>query len=79
MLKTYFPQLTPAYLKRIMLASAKPCHTQVLKPGTRELVDFATLSRTGGVINLYEAMRLASALPAAPATAKRHATARQRL
>lgn len=62
-LKTYFPQLTPADLKRIILASAAPWHTQVLKPGTKELVDFATLSRTGGVVNLYEAVRLASALP----------------
>ncbi|MGI4866056.1 MAG: S8 family serine peptidase [Janthinobacterium lividum] len=78
-LKTYFPHLTPADLKRIILASARPCHTQVLKPGTKALVDFATLSRTGGVVNLYEAVRLASALPAAPATAKHHATVQRRL
>jgi len=63
-LKTYFPQLTPAELKRIILASAVPYHTQVLLPGTKQHVDFATLSRTGGVVNLYEAVRLASAAPA---------------
>ncbi len=78
-LKTYFPQLTPADLKRIIMASAKPCHTQVLKPGTKELVDFATLSRAGGVVNLYEAVRLASALPAAPAAVKRHVAARRQM
>ena len=64
-LKTYFPRLTPADLKRIIMASAVPCHTQVLRPGGEQLVDFATLSRAGGVVNLYEAVRLASAEPAA--------------
>ena len=67
-LKAYFPQLTPADLKRIIMASAVPCHTQVLRPGSKQLVDFATLSRAGGVVNLYEAVRLASAEPAATAT-----------
>jgi subtilisin family serine protease len=63
-LKVNFPQLTPADLKRIILASAAPVHTPVRRPGSKELVDFATLSRTGGIVNLYEAVRLASALPA---------------
>jgi subtilisin family serine protease len=63
-LKVSFPQLTPADLKRIILASAAPVHTQVRRPGSQELVDFATLSRTGGIVNLCEAVRLASALPA---------------
>ena len=63
-LKTYFPQLTPADLKRIIMASAKPLHTQVLRPGSKQLVDFATLSRAGGVVNLYEAVRIASQVPA---------------
>jgi subtilisin family serine protease len=63
-LKVNFPQLTPADLKRIILASAAPVHTPVRRPGSQELVDFATLSRTGGIVNLCEAVRLASALPA---------------
>ena len=66
-LKTYFPQLTPAALKRLIVASATPVHTQVLRPGTQKLVDFATLSRAGGVVNLYQAVRLASAEATAPA------------
>jgi subtilisin family serine protease len=66
-LKTYFPQLTPADLKRLLLASAVPCHTQVRRPGSQQLVEFATLSRTGGVVNLYQAVRLASAEAAARA------------
>ncbi|UOQ70593.1 S8 family peptidase [Hymenobacter cellulosilyticus] len=60
-LKTYFPQLTPADLKRIILQSAVPCHTQVRQPGSKQLVDFATLSKTGAIVNLYEALKLARA------------------
>ncbi|RSK36176.1 S8 family peptidase [Hymenobacter metallilatus] len=58
-LKSYFPQLTAAQLKRIILASAQPVHTQVRQPGTNKLVDFSTLSRTGGIVNLYRAVLLA--------------------
>lgn len=60
-LKTYFPKLTPANLKRIIVQSAIPYHTRVLKPGTKQKVDFATLSKTGAIVNLYEAVRLAMA------------------
>lgn len=60
-LKTYFPNLGPADLKRIILQSAVVNHTPVLKPGTRQKVDFATLSRTGGIVNLHEAVKLAMA------------------
>ena len=70
-LKTYFPQLSPTDLKRIIMQSAAPCHTQVLKPGTEEMVDFATLSRTGGIVNLYEAVKLASATQAPKAQARK--------
>lgn len=62
-LKSYFPQLTPQDLKRIILQSATPLHTMVYKPGTRQLVDFASLSKTGGIVNLYEAVKLALAQP----------------
>lgn len=60
-LNTYFPDLKPADLKRIILQSAVVYHTQVLKPGTRQKVDFATLSKSGGIVNLYEAVKLAIA------------------
>ncbi|OON68929.1 peptidase S8 [Hymenobacter sp. CRA2] len=64
-LKSYFPQLTGADLKRILMQSAEPVHTKVLKPGeANKTVDFATLSSTGGVINLYRAVQLAQQGPA---------------
>ena len=58
-LKAYFPQLTAVQLKQIIMQSAVPYHTQVQQPGSKKVVDFATLSRTGGIANLYEAVKLA--------------------
>ena len=63
-LKSYFPQFTAAQLKQVMLQSAVPYHTKVLRPGTKKPVDFATLSRTGGIVNLYEAVKLAQQMTA---------------
>ena len=59
-LKSYFPSLTATDLKRIIRQSAQVHHTQVLLPGGEgKKVDFSTLSATGGVVDLYEAVRLA--------------------
>ena len=58
-LKSYFPKLTAADLKRIIMQSAQVHHTKVQMPGTKKNVDFSTLSVTGGVVNLYEAIKLA--------------------
>lgn len=58
-LKSYFPKLSPEDLKRIIRESATPLHTKVLKPGGKTTVDFAELSNTGGVVNLYKAVQMA--------------------
>jgi subtilisin family serine protease len=58
-LKAYYPTLTAAQLKQCILQSAVVNHTQVRKPGTKTMVDFATLSRTGGIANLYGAVQQA--------------------
>ena len=58
-LKSYFPKLTAADLKRIIMQSAQVHHTKVQVPGTTKQVDFSTLSVTGGVVDLYEAVKLA--------------------
>ncbi|MGI4820236.1 MAG: S8 family peptidase [Janthinobacterium lividum] len=63
-LKAYFPQLTAVQLKQIILQSAVPYHTQVARPGSDKLVDFTTLSTTGGIANLYAAVQLAQQLTA---------------
>jgi len=60
-LKSYFPSLTAVDLKRIIRQSAQVHHTLVLVPGEDgKKADFSTLSATGGVVDLYEAVRLAS-------------------
>ncbi|TGE16786.1 S8 family peptidase [Hymenobacter elongatus] len=59
-LKAYFPQLTATELKRIIMQSAAPVHTKVAQPGDKKTVDFAQLSSTGGVVNLYKAVQLAA-------------------
>ncbi|MBF9140704.1 S8 family peptidase [Hymenobacter properus] len=58
-LKSYFPKLTAADLKRIIMQSAQVHHTQVSVPGTEKTADFSTLSVTGGVVDMYEAVKLA--------------------
>jgi len=59
-LKSYFPQLTAADLKRIIRQSVIVEHTQVPEPASKKTVDFATLSSTGGVVSLYRAVQLAT-------------------
>ncbi len=59
-LKSYFPSLSAADLKRIIRQSAQVHHTQVLVPGeSGKKADFATLSATGGIVDLYAALQLA--------------------
>jgi subtilisin family serine protease len=65
LLMDYFPSLTAADVKRIILASATR-HTQqmVLQPGdgaTR--VPFGSLSTTGGIVNAYNAVKMADQMP----------------
>jgi len=61
LLLEYYPDLSAKQLKQIILQSAKPLTgTMVLKPGsTTEKVDFTTLSKSGGIVNAYEAVMLA--------------------
>ncbi len=58
----YFPTLTPEQLKYCIIKSAQAPAGQVKKPGTDEMVSLADISRTGGVVNLYEAAKIAATL-----------------
>ncbi len=61
---SYFPGLSAAQVKDVILRSATPLgDTAVIRPGSEdERVPFRSLSATGGVANLYEALRLAERL-----------------
>lgn len=59
---SYYPNLTAADVKRIILESATRYPTEsVLRPGgSGEHVPFGSLSATGGVVNAYNALKLAA-------------------
>lgn len=61
LLMSQFPSLTAADVKRILMATATRYPNQlVLKPGSRtERVPFASLSVSGGIVNAYEAVKMA--------------------
>jgi len=61
-LKSYFPKLTYADIKRIIVASATPYTTKVRRPESEDTVDFSTLSQRGGIVNLYDAVKMAMAM-----------------
>lgn len=62
LLLEYYPTLSARQIKQIILKSAVPLKgTMVYKPGsTTEKVDFTTLSKTGGIVNAYRAVQIAS-------------------
>jgi subtilisin family serine protease len=63
---SYYPELSARQLKYVLEKSATPLPdsvSEVNKPGTSdEKVNFADLSVTGGLINSYEAIKLAATL-----------------
>ncbi|WP_405284612.1 S8 family peptidase [Gaopeijia maritima] len=59
-LMAWFPELDAAEVKRILMETAVRFDDAVVpRPGDGEAVPFGTLSVTGGVVNLYEAVRAA--------------------
>jgi cell wall-associated protease len=59
-LMAYFPDLTALQVKDILRQSTRKFDgLKVTKPGTKELVPFQLLSATGGLVNAYEAVKLA--------------------
>jgi len=59
MLMSYFPELTAKEIKEVLMESSLKYSGEVYLPGTRDLVDFHQLSITGGLINAYEAVKIA--------------------
>ncbi|HET7322354.1 MAG TPA: S8 family peptidase, partial [Longimicrobiaceae bacterium] len=65
-LMAYFPELTAAQVKQIIVQSAVQYPgLRVIKPGTEDvLIPFSELSISGGVANLYRAVQLARQMTA---------------
>ena len=65
----YFPTLTPQQVKQVIESSATKVTNNVTNPGTGDSTSLTELSKTGGVLNAYEAARLAAQLSGKPAPA----------
>jgi subtilisin family serine protease len=59
MLRSYFPDLSAHEVKEIIMQSATPIVKRVKRPSDQALVDFATLSKTGAILNAADAIALA--------------------
>ncbi len=60
LVRSYYPSLTAQQVKEIIMQSSDKRMIKVKKPGTDEIVDFSKLSVSGGQINAYKALELAS-------------------
>jgi subtilisin family serine protease len=61
-LKSYFPDLTPQQIKKILSETVRTKYKnkKVIKPGTQDnLIEFSELSKTGGIVNMYDAVKMA--------------------
>lgn len=58
LLRSYFPKLTALQVKEIIMRSATKVDQQVLLKGG--LVDFSALCISGGIVNAYEAVKIAT-------------------
>ncbi|WP_462253566.1 S8 family peptidase [Ferruginibacter sp.] len=59
----YFPTLSAKQLKFVIEKSAKQPDYKVNKPGSDgEMVNLSDISKTGGIVNAYEALKLAATL-----------------
>jgi subtilisin family serine protease len=59
---SYYPNLTPEQVKQVIENSAVKTDLKVVGPGSDESVSLADISVTGGVINAYEAVKLAESI-----------------
>jgi len=67
-IRSYYPQLSAAEVKEVIMKSVTKVDQMVQKPtetGRGDRVNFSTLSVTGGVVNLYNALLAAEQIAAA--------------
>jgi hypothetical protein len=68
LLMSYFPELSAADVRSIILESATPLgHRSVLVPGgagDERMARFADLGASGGIVNAFKAVRLAQQMVA---------------
>lgn len=58
----HYPTLSAKQVKYVIEKSVVVPNEKVIKPGTDEMVKLSDISKTGGIVNAYEAIKLASTL-----------------
>lgn len=71
---SYYPGLTAAQVKTIIEKSSKNPGMDVKNPGDEEMVNLSELSRSGGIINAYEAIKMAAVTKGEKKTAPKPGT-----
>ena len=61
-IKAYYPHLSATQIKAVIESSVTKIDEPVMTPGTGEPVPMSELSRTGGIVNAYEAIKQAGTL-----------------
>lgn len=61
LLRSYFPTLTAAQVKNIIMESSSKQKFRVINPENGELVPFTDMCMTGGIVNTYDAVKAAMA------------------
>jgi len=69
----YFPELSAQQVKMVLEKSTYKPEGKVIDPGTGEEVSLSDLSITGGIVNAYEAVKLASTLKGEKSSTKQKA------
>jgi subtilisin family serine protease len=59
LIMSYYPNLTAADVRKIIIASVMKLNQDVVRPGGGAMVPFGSLSATGGIVNAYNAIRMA--------------------
>ncbi|MES1219343.1 MAG: S8 family serine peptidase, partial [Bacteroidota bacterium] len=59
LIRSYFPELTAVQVKQILEQSVVKPIVKTIKPGSEEKVMLSEISRGGGIVNAYEAVKLA--------------------
>jgi subtilisin family serine protease len=62
LLLSYYPDLSATQVKQVIERSVTTVNGPVKVPGTDEKVKLSDISKTGGVVNAYEAVKLAATL-----------------
>jgi subtilisin family serine protease len=63
LLWSYFPHLTAPQIKKLLMeSSVKLPQKKVQKPGSKDVVPFAELCATAGIVNAYEAVKMAEGI-----------------